>query len=218
MKSEEKRKAAEGSKLRYEKYLEEAQKRREEEEKQARERDQTPIGEMRYIDLTHLINTKIREQATTGNLPFLNLSQKKTATKWAWFSVGLIIVGFVAYQMYWRTTDYSLHIDKEHLYVSRTINGDSKKYEVTSKPHGWKICLVEGSCGDLLFPLEARYNDNYKFVFLVDGKVYWVRNDMTDPREVRFVDGSWCHDNDDSEDPWMSFDSYWESNYRDNYR
>ncbi len=219
MKSNEKKKVAEDSKLRYQEYLEEAKKRHEEVKKQARERDQKPIGEMRYGDLTHLVDTRIRAGATTGDLPILSVNQKKTLSRLAWISVGLIIVGFVVYQKYWRTTDYSLLIDKEHLYLRRTLDGESIKYEMIPKSNGWHICVVEGSCVKLLVPVEARYNNYYKFVFLVSGQVFWVKNDMTDQREVRFVDGSWSHENDDSDEPWTSFEIYDEmSDDGDSYR
>lgn len=177
------------------------------------------IGDIKYDDLVRLINIRIREEATVGDLPLLNRNQKKSLTKWVWISVCLVVVGFAGYIMYWQTTDYSLQIDKKQLFVRRTVDGVRKKFEMIPSGRGWELCNVEGACGKLVLPLEARYNNYYKFVFLPDGRVYWVNNDMTDPREVRLVNGRWCHETDDSDEPWMSFDDHW-SDYddRNDYR
>lgn len=127
----------------------------------------------------------------------------------------LSIVGVVIYWNWWRNTDYSLHFgSQERLFVTKVTDGDLVKSQIKLVDKKWRLCNEGGEgCSEFLPPLEASYNRNYKFIFTGGGRLYWIKNDRTEPKEVRQIDGAWSYKDADDEDGWVSFDELREMSY-----
>ena len=213
MNAEDKKKEKEESAKRYEEYLEQAKKWREDEKKRKEEEDEKAIGDLKTWQLKHLIRSEIREEAISGNSPWLNRGQKKTLKRWLWAVAIVVIIGLGWYRMYQYDGDYFLSIKHDKLFVQKVFKGILERFEMIQENGKWNVCPIDGSsCGRLLTPLEAKFNDNYKFVFLTDGSVYWVQNNNIDNKQVRLMDGEWAFQDENSDEGWTTFEQLkWDS-------
>lgn len=205
-----KKKLDEESKLRYERYLEDLKKLREEEKRKEDEENAKKIGDKTVGEVKSLVRLIVRDEAWAGDLPFLNRARKRSFEKYLWVGI-LVLIG--AGLIYWNfrsdtDTDYKVQIERDKLFVSRTIAGANKKSEIKLIDNKWHLCKESGEgCLIILTPLEASYwYYDSKFVFLGRGRVFWVTNEKTDPREVKLMDGEWVFRNIDSDEGWTSFE------------
>lgn len=216
-----KKKLDEDSKLRYEQYLEDVKKWRQEDKRKEDEENAQQAGEKTVGEIKNLIRKIVRDEAWAGDLPFLNRARKRTFEKTLWIGALLLVAVGLIYWNFWRNTEYNLEIGREKLFVSKATDGTYRKHEIKVIDNKWHLCKENGEgCSVVFAPLEARYNDSYKFVFLGRGKAYWVTSDKTDPREVKLMDGSWVFRDIDSDEGWTSFEELMDAaDYqRDDYR
>lgn len=209
MEAEDKTKAEEESRANYEKVIAEVREWEEERKRKEEERDKKAIGDMTFGELKGSIRMVIRQEMTSGDLPFLNESRKKLLTRWILILAGLALCVYVWSSVFHQNTVLSVDPKGDKMMLYKFTESHLDQSEIKLVNNEWNICPVdEGSCTPIIVPLEAEWDKKIKLVFLLNGKVFWIRKNLTDLREVKLIDGSWSHRDEESETGWRSFDSY----------
>lgn len=103
-----------------------------------------------------------------------------------------------------QTSEFSVVIENDQLFVNK---GDISR-EIRFIDNRW--CLRydfddKSAWSPVWTPFEAKYNSDSKFIFTSGGKIFWVNNDKTSVKEVRFLDGGWKFKSEITEE-WKMFD------------
>ena len=121
--------------------------------------------------------------------------------------LALVVVG-LGYKTFYYSSDYSVRMDKADMYLVHTEGWKTERRQIKLVDGKWQLRYDFGDrqiWGEIYTPFEARYNDNYKFIFTSDGNLFWVSNDKISTQPVKFIGDAWCFESISGE--WISFDS-----------
>jgi hypothetical protein len=192
------------------KFLEDIENQRKAKEKKFNE---SKIGDLTGLELKELISSVIHEEFVTSKHPILNARRREKLEKAALIIGGLLIVLALIYKTFFYQGNYYVQVSKDKLFVTKTEGWTKHKNELKIIGKKWEMCSEEGqNCSPVFTPFEAIYNDNYKFIFVGNGAVFWVSNNRINVTSVKLIEGSWSFKND-YDDDWTDFDTYYMENY-----
>jgi hypothetical protein len=194
------------------KFIETLNKLNEESKRKEEEENKKKIGELTLGELKNLIQSTIRKEAFFGDLPLLNNNQKRELKKWIWISVLILAIGLLGYRTFWFESGYTVVMDKSSLYLEKTKGWTTEKREIKIVDGKWQLRYDLGEhqiYAPIYTPFEARYNNNYKFIFVGRGNLFWVNNEKTSIRPVKLIEDNWSFKSDLT-DEWIDFDSLYE--------
>jgi hypothetical protein len=197
----------------YKKYVELTKKWAEDEKQRKEKENAQPLSELSVGDVKKIIRDELLKESRVGDLPLLIVGQRKKFTRAVIGLVVLFLAAFLVYQGIWHEGQYSAEIHREKLFVQRREGLFFVKSEIRPVNKKWQLCSTsEGTsgCSILLTPIEARFGNNKRLVFVSGDKVFWVNHDRTNPVEVRLVDGSWAFKSDMDDPEWIDFESLYD--------
>ena len=212
MKSREKKRIEKVERAeRYEKYLEDV-KRWDEEAKAKEEKENSrSASELDVAALKSLILTTIYREAREGSMPMFNRQRERTWRKVKWWSFAIIVGLGVYYFFFARNTDFIVSPSRDKMTVFKVTDGKEFRYQMQIVDKRWNLCSIDGTgCSKVFTPFDAKYNDNYRFVFLGNGKTYMISNQRTSVSEVKLIEGSWSFENENEDSGWTDFDSLYD--------
>lgn len=173
------------------------------------------IGDIQLGILKFLIRELVRHEFRWGDLYVLNNKRKQLLihTILVLFALGVLSGGFYLWVRE-PTSSFQASVSGEKIKVTRTYNDFSKtRLDLVMRIYDdkWHICpSSEGfaGCEQVFTPFEIPFDNRSKFIFVGNGKVYWVDNDRIGVKALKFQDGEWWYEDENNHDEWTSFGTY----------
>jgi hypothetical protein len=166
------------------------------------------IGDLSEDELKNIVRTVINEEALQSRIPLLGAQREKKLKRWLIIGVAALVVGWLGYRTFFYDSGYSVLMDKSDMYIVKTVGWRTEKRQIKVVDNRWQLRYDfddKQLWAPVFTPFEVKYNDNYKFIFVGRGNLFWVSNDRISARPVKLIDGEWKFQSDLT-DEWLDFD------------